>query len=243
MKSKKKNILYIIAAIIFILTGIVIFYVNDDYDATDEAMLALETTENVQVEGEDPVHFYPVENAQTEVGIIFYPGGKVEEEAYAPLMQSLAGEGFAVFLVNMPLGLAVFDINGADGIIADHEEISDWYLMGHSLGGSIAAVYAGKNEKLAGLILLAAYSTEDLSNRNLPVLAIFGSEDQVINAEKVDEYRPMLPSTLIETTIEGGNHAQFGNYGIQKGDGEASITTQEQQMMTVDAITQFIQED
>ena len=241
MKNKGRKVLYIMMAIILLLLGIVLLYVNDDYDATDEALLALETTETIQVAGEDPVHFYPTENALTEVGIIFYPGGKVEEEAYAPLMQQLAEKGYSVFLVDMPLGLAVFDINAAEVIMADNAEISQWYLVGHSLGGSMAAVFAENQDDLAGLILLASYSTADLSNKDIPVLSIYGSEDQVIDATKVEEYRPMLPTNHIEIVIEGGNHAQCGNYGIQKGDGDSSITTEEQQKMTVDAITKFIE--
>ena len=41
--------------------------------------------------------------------------------------------------------------------------------------------------------------------------------------------------------IEGGNHAQFGNYGPQKGDLPATISAQDQQAQTVEAIANFLE--
>lgn len=236
----KKKIIFGILIVLFVFTGMFFLYVNDDYDASEEALLALTSTETVHVSGKDPVRFTP-EKEQKNIGIIYYPGGKVEEEAYAPLMQQLADEGYTVFLVDMPFGLAVFDINAAEAIIENHPEITEWYLAGHSLGGSMAAIFAENHaDKLAGLILLASYSTADLSQSGMPVLSIQGSEDQVIDQEKIAEYRSMLPEEQVEVVIEGGNHAQFGNYGEQSGDGKAAISAGEQQRITVDEITQFI---
>ena len=40
--------------------------------------------------------------------------------------------------------------------------------------------------------------------------------------------------------IQGGNHAQFGNYGPQKGDAPATISAEEQQARTVEAVAEFI---
>ena len=42
-----------------------------------------------------------------------------------------------------------------------------------------------------------------------------------------------------EIVLGGGNHAQFGNYGTQSGDGTAKITVQEQQERTVEEIGNF----
>ena len=242
MKAVWKKILSGMVIIFFIFIGLFAWYINDDYDATDEALIALESNEKVTVFEGDPLRFYP-KNEEAEIGIIFYPGGKVEEEAYAPLMQSLAEEGYAVFLADMPFGLAVFDINAAESIMAEHPEISQWYVAGHSLGGSMAAIFASNAvEELAGLILLASYSTADLSQTHLSVLSLYGSEDHVLNQEKVEEYRSKLPENHDEIIIAGGNHAQFGNYGIQKGDGESLISAEEQQRITVQEIIQFINE-
>src|SRR5699024_3364831 len=120
--------------------------------------------------------------------IIFYPGGKVEKEAYALLMQQLAVEGYQVFLLDVPFGLAVFDINAAEDVIAENPQIKNWYVAGHSLGGSTAAIFASNTiHELAGVILLASYSTADLTQLAIPVLSIYGSEDHVLNMEKLVE--------------------------------------------------------
>lgn len=241
--SKTKKAFRFLIMFVFLILGIFLIYVNDDYDANEQALAALKSDENIQVTGNDPLYFSSAQHKENQTGIIFYPGGKVEYESYAPLMRQLAEEGYAVFLVNVPFGLAVFDIKAAKDVMADHPGISKWYVAGHSLGGSMAAIYAEEeNNQLTGLILLASYSTADLSETELNVLSIYGSEDAVLNSEKVEENRSLLPENHNEIIIEGGNHAQFGNYGEQSGDGEATISTEEQQRATVEAITDLLDE-
>lgn len=183
-----------------------------------------------------------VEN--TSVGIIFYPGAKVQEAAYLPLLQTLAENGVYCLCVHMPFQLAVFDVNAAHDLMNQFPEIDRWYLMGHSLGGAMAASYAQKHSlELDGLILLGAYAAKDLSQTQLRVLSIFGSEDQVLNREKYEQCRKNLPASYQEVIIEGGNHAQFGCYGEQKGDGAAQISPQEQRTQTAQAVVRFLTED
>ena len=80
----------------------------------------------------------------------------------------------------MPFDLAVLDANAADGLQDYFPEIKHWYMAGHSLGGAMAATYISKhNANFDGLILLAAYSTADLSQTPLKVISIYGSNDQV----------------------------------------------------------------
>ena len=67
---------------------------------------------------------------------------------------------------------------------------------------------------------------------------IYGSEDGVLNMVKMEEANRYLPGNSEKYIIEGGNHAQFGNYGIQDGDGNAFISSEEQQHRTVDIILQ-----
>jgi len=43
-----------------------------------------------------------------------------------------------------------------------------------------------------------------------------------------------MPQDYKEVCIEGGNHAQFGSYGTQKGDGTAAIPAEEQWARTVE---------
>ena len=178
-----------------------------------------------------------------EIGFIFYPGGKVEHTAYEPLMAQLAEDGIFCVLTEMPFHLAVLDMNAADDIFALYPEIERWYIGGHSLGGAMAACYAAENvDRLEGLVLLGAYSSEDLTATDLRVISLYGSEDKVMNREKYDEYRGNLPADLTETVIAGGCHAYFGMYGEQEGDGAPAICAEEQITLTAEYITQWITE-
>jgi alpha-beta hydrolase superfamily lysophospholipase len=141
----------------------------------------------------------------------------------------------------MPFNLAVLDMNAADGIRELYPEIDHWYIGGHSLGGSIAASYAAKNsEDFDGVILLASYSTTDISATTLDVLSIYGSEDNVMNREKYEKYKKNLPTDLIEIVIDGGCHAYFGMYGEQEGDGTPTLSAEEQIRVSADYISDFV---
>lgn len=83
------------------------------------------------------------------------------------------------------------------GLYPDVEE--QWYIAGHSQDGSMAASFAAGCEDIDGVIPLAAYSTEPLEGKR--VLSIRASEDQVMNREKYEQYRPNLPEDAVEVTI------------------------------------------
>jgi surfactin synthase thioesterase subunit len=141
----------------------------------------------------------------------------------------------------MPFNLAVLDVDGAEGIQEMYPEIENWYIGGHSLGGSMAASYLSENtSEYEGLILLGSYSTADLSKEDIKVLSVFGSEDKVMNKEKYDEYKINLPESFSEEIIDGGCHAYFGMYGMQEGDGTPTITNEEQIQKTAEKINIFI---
>ena len=142
-----------------------------------------------------------------------------------------------VCLVRMPFRLAVFGVNKADHVMA-HHDYARWYIGGHSLGGAMAASYAAAHSgQLSGLYLLAAYPTNPL-DENTRAAVIYGSEDGVLNRTRLAEAKRYLPGSSVTYVIEGGNHAQFGNYGIQSGDGKAVISAEEQQRRTAELIMQ-----
>jgi len=68
------------------------------------------------------------------------------------------------------------------------------------------------------------------------VITIYGSRDGVLNMAKLAEGARFLPDHAENYVIEGGNHAQFGNYGTQRGDGDASVSAEEQQRQTQERI-------
>ena len=243
LADKRKRKIFIVTSSIVLVLAIVIgactIYLGDYYHADNEAIgafLPQGTTWNEEPDG--TIVFEP-EGATK--GFIFYPGGKVEYTAYIPLMQVCAEQGILCVLVEMPFNLAVFDVNAADGIQEQYPEIENWYIGGHSLGGSMAASYLEKNaEDYEGLILLGSYSTADLSETDLDALLIYGSEDKVMNHEKYGENKSNLPEDYTEIIIDGGCHAYFGMYGAQDGDGIPTITNEEQMHQTADAIKKMI---
>lgn len=237
-RMKKNRWLKIGAAAVLLLCGICWWYVSDYYHADDAAVAAMSSAADVVVRQEgNTVAFIPDE---AKTGFIFYPGGKVEHTAYAPLMQGLAENGVLCVLAQMPMNLAVLDMNAADGITETYPQIESWYIGGHSLGGSMAASHAAKNASLYdGLVLLASYSTADLSTSGLQVISIYGSEDGVLNMEKYAENKVNLSASFEENIIEGGCHAGFGSYGPQDGDGAPTITGEAQIAETVLLLTDF----
>ena len=243
-KDRKKRKIFIwvtsVTLALAILVGASAIYLNDYYRADMTAIEAFVTENEVPytvIEGDDIV-FKP-ENCRA--GLIFYPGGKVEYTAYLPLMEACADEGILCVLVKMPFNLAVLDSNAAKGIPEKYPEIENWYIGGHSLGGSMAASYLSKNaDAFEGLILLGSYSTADISEKDVDVLSVFGSEDRVMNREKYDKNLKNLPSDMTEIIIEGGCHAYFGMYGRQAGDGEPKISADEQIRLTAKYISEFI---
>ena len=245
-KSKKNKRLFILVTsivsfllVIFIVCAI---YVNDYYRSDKKAIEAYQTINEVNVEYQDEM-IVVSPSIVSEVGFIFYPGGKVEYDSYLPLMKQLASEGITSFLLHMSFNLAVLDINAADGIIDEYSNILNWYIGGHSLGGSMAASYLSKHtDEYKGLILLGSYSTSDLSDTNLKVLSIYGSEDKVLNKDKYNENINNYPKSFKEVIIYGGCHAYFGMYGNQKGDGVATISSKEQIEITANEIINFIKE-
>lgn len=240
----KRKLLIIALSVVSALAltlGACAIYLGDYYRADGEALAAVAALDGVSVaELENGNVVFEPQNATA--GFIFYPGGKVEHNAYRPLLAALAQEGVLCVLVEMPFNLAVFDVNAADGICEQYPEIDTWYIGGHSLGGSMAASYlASHTDEFSGLILLGSYSTADLSDTSLNVISIYGSEDGVLNREKYDENRQNLPVGFSETVIEGGNHAQFGAYGAQDKDGVATVGAEEQIGLTVMAIMEGIE--
>ncbi len=240
--KQKRKLKYIIISIIMIfsvIAGICVIYVSDYYKADYKAIEVFSSLEDVSKEPLDKTLVFKPDEATT--GFIFYPGGKVEYSAYEPLMVECAKQGIMCVLVEMPFNLAVLDINAANGIQERFPEIKDWYIGGHSLGGSMAASYvADHTNDYKGLILLGSYSTADLSTTKLDVLSIYGSEDKVMNFDKYIENKDNLPLDFNEVIIEGGCHAYFGMYGVQDGDGKPTITNEQQIILTANHIAKMM---
>ena len=184
---------------------------------------------------------YFVDGSGETVALIFYPGAKVDTEAYLPLMKQIADNGVDCFLADMPMRMAIFDKNAADEFITDYH-YDRWMIGGHSMGGMVAAGYAAEHpDTIDGVVLLAAYLTEKLSD-STGLLSIYGTEDKILARKQYDDAKKYFPWHFTEIPVAGGNHSQFGNYGFQSGDGEANITSHEQQTQTTFAILSLSKE-
>ena len=230
-QKNKKRILWLILPLAVILSAVAFFiYTGQYYHADANAAGALISDGTVAVSRTDYGWFF--DGPSDEEAMIFYPGGKVEETAYAPLLRLLAADGMDACLVRMPFRLAVLAPGRAENVM-ERYGYTRWYIGGHSLGGVCAAYYASEHaDRLTGLILLAAYPARQLPE-DLKTVLIYGSADGVLDREKYDAARRYVPASADEYVIEGGNHAQFGSYGFQKGDGEAGITAAAQTEETV----------
>ncbi len=235
--NKKANwieqLVNLVAELCILFAVVIIWYGSDYYHADTEQYL--QSTDTVQVTEIGNGIFF--DGSGTNTALIFYPGAKVEYTAYAPIMMELAENGVDCFLLEMPYNMAICGMNRADEILSAYS-YEEWYISGHSLGGAMAASYAaGHTEELDGAVLLAAYATESLDD--LPVLDIYGSEDGVLNMEKLETGR-QYARNYTEICIDGGNHAGFSCYGAQSGDGAANIAQEEQWAQTVETILEWI---
>ena len=245
LNTKRKRRVFISLAVTFavliVLFAVCAIYVSDYYRAEKDKIDDFTPKMSSEVYKNGYISFG---NEGSETGFIFYPGGKVEYSAYIPLMRLLSGEGVFCVLLEMPFNLAVLDADAAEEIYESYPNIKEWYVGGHSLGGSMAASCLSDNaEKFAGLVLLGSYSTADLSSLGVRVLSTYGSEDGVMNREKYESNLENLPEDYKEVVIEGGCHAYFGMYGEQDGDGKATITQEEQIYITADSILDFVYEN
>ncbi len=241
LNSKKKIVGIIVLAVLLI--GIIGFfiYVSDYYHADSTALAALNSTSSYTVNNTDNFITFTPTGTKSTTGIIFYPGGKVQPEAYSVIASKLAANGYTTIIVKMPFNLAFFGMNKADDVIAQHPEISSWVMMGHSLGGVFASDYAVNHpDKVKGVVYLASYPSANASNATFKALSIRGSNDALTTTDSINKNKDKFPADTTFLTIEGGNHYNIGNYGVQSGDNNSTITREQQQQQTVNAILEFL---
>ena len=228
--NKALRIVLIIMGIAFIL------YVRNYYKADSKVF---DTLNDKEVSVEQTSLGYLFDGKGKDKLVIFYPGAKVEEIAYAPLMMKLASNGIDAYIVKMPFKLAILGKSRALQVIKEYN-YDNYYMMGHSLGGAMAADFTSTGKgNIKALILLAAYSMKKIPD-GVKVLSIYGDLDGVLNKENYNKYRKNIEDDLEEYVIKGANHAGFGLYGGQKDDLDATISQDEQQTITSNYIINFI---
>lgn len=223
-----------------LLVGGFVIWAESTADPMPKAQRALETpagADDVLVVTTDWLTFRPVDQ-EPSTGLILYPGGRVEPAAYAPAAREIAAEGYLVVVVPMPLNLAVIAPGRASRVITAFPDIEHWAIGGHSLGGAMAARFAHQNPSTVDALLLwASYPAEgnDLSDRDILVTSVYGTQDGLATPDEVRASRSLLPENTEWVQIDGGNHAQFGWYGPQDGDQPATVSREAQQQMVIAA--------
>jgi hypothetical protein len=236
MRKLKRWLGLLLLLFLLALIGFVV-WASTPSSPMPEALAALQSDAQVGVETKPWLIFRPVAE-EPIVGLILYPGGRVDPRAYAPAARAIAAEGYLVVIVPMPLNLAFFGPNRAAEVMDTFPEVERWAIGGHSLGGAMAARFIQRHPwAVHGLVLWASYpsASDDLSARELAVISIYGTRDGLATEEEIAASRPLLPAETRWVAIVGGNHAQFGWYGPQSGDHPATISRQAQQQEVVAA--------
>ena len=231
MKKTLNRILIGLLLLIILLVGAFYIYASDYYRA-DEVAIAVMQSDAITLVEDNFIVLSP--NTPGDTAIIFYPGAKVEYFSYLPMMEKIMlSSNVTCILVKMPFNMAIFDSDAADKIINRFPDIENWYLAGHSMGGAMASDFASKNQdKIMGLLLFGAYIYGNYPEEN--ALTVYGSFNTSVE-EKINYTENIV-------VIEGGNHAQFGNSGKQKGDPDATISSEEQQNIAVVAVHEFLEQ-
>ena len=237
-------------AVVLLLVAVFLVYAGGYSRAAAPALAALASDDAVTVvEVPSGLCFLP-SGPSEPTGVLIYPGGKVDEKAYAPVAHDLAAAGYPVAIVRMPFHLAVFGIGRGSAAIRDMEDAfraadrtgpTRYVVAGHSLGGVMGARFAlTRTDVVAGVVFWASYADQDLKDSGLAALSVFGSEDGVLDGAAAERAASNLPAGSGSVVVAGGNHAGFGDYGAQSGDGTATVTVAEQRRQVVEAMIPFL---
>ncbi|MET1018603.1 MAG: alpha/beta hydrolase [Microterricola sp.] len=187
---------------------------------------------------DDAIILQPTEPS-TGDGLVFVPGARVDPYAYMYKLTGIVEQGTTVVITKPTLNLAFFDQRPLSTFTAEAPDVDRWFVGGHSLGGVRACMLAADSD-VAGLVLFGSYCANDLSESGLPVLSISGENDGLSTPSKITDAAPLLPSDARFVQIQGANHASFGDYGVQPGDGEATTPSGDVRDQITQAWTAFL---
>jgi dienelactone hydrolase len=247
MASKKRKYFRIGLVSFWLCVTAWLFYNMQAHGVADDM---LQSNNRVRVQnGSDAIHFIPAADT-LKAGLIFYPGALVEPEAYAPMAREISEEGYSVILVKLPFRLAPLESHQARvfrqtlEVIRGDSARRNWIVGGHSKGGKLAAIFSKEfADEMGGLLLVGTSHPReiDLSDLEMDVTKIYGTNDGLASEEEVNQFAVNLPAHMHRVRVDGGNHRQFAWYGYQLGDSSADITRREQHEILVDAILEQLE--
>lgn len=214
---------WVAAVLVLVVVGF-LGWANTPMMGERPAAIAAWTNPSVQIrDAGDAVVMAPTGDASGE-GLVFIPGALVDPYAYLyKLSGAVAETGLTVVITKPTLNLAFFDTRPLSAFTSLAPGVTDWAVGGHSLGG-VRACQLADDKAVSRLILFGSYCANDLSTSNLAVISIGGENDGLSTPAKIRDAAHLLPSDATFVEVPGMTHAQFGDYGLQPGDGTATIS-------------------
>lgn len=173
-------------------------------------------------------------------GLVFYPGARVDARAYANILTPVVEAGWEVVIVKPPFGIAFFSTSFAERWIEERPSLDTWAVGGHSLGGVVAASAADRDRGVDALVLYASFPASDISRADVDVVSIYGLDDGIAAPEDIEASRSDLPASAELVPLDGVVHSDFGDYGIQPGDGRPTLTKPDAQELIADATLELL---
>ncbi|MFB7251684.1 alpha/beta hydrolase [Microbacterium sp. NPDC056234] len=227
----------VLGVVLLGVVGIVIWSQVGVMQAEPEPLATVRENPDVVIDDADQGIVLSPASAESEVGLVFIPGAKVDPWAYAAILQGIVAEDDVTVVITRPwLNLAFFDLRGMDAFTSAAPDVDTWIVGGHSLGGVRGCQLASDAD---ALLLFASYCSDDLADTDLPVLSLAGSEDGLSTPEKIAAARHLLPDDADLVEIEGASHASFGDYGPQPGDGTPAISDETMHATVTDLAGRF----
>ncbi|MCU4751985.1 alpha/beta hydrolase [Halobacteria archaeon AArc-curdl1] len=248
IQNRWKAILLTLLLVLAVVAVGIVLYLENPYRGDSGRLAAIEDRDDVVLEVEDGTYvLHGGEITDETVGLVVYPGARVHPDSYIwTLAPVVANEDVVVLIPEMPLNLAILDSSAADDVMDRHDEIDQWYVGGHSLGGAMACRYAARNdERVDGVVHLASYcdDSDDLRETDLAVLSVQGTADGVIDRDTERANRDLLGDAATVVEIDGMNHAQFGAYGDQRGDDAPAISDEYAREQLVEALLGWLRDE
>lgn len=208
---------------------------------SERAQQALKSDKQINVSvSEDRIAFLPRHSKKQ--GLIIYPGAMVDFKGYAAIARQFAKQGYTTVIVNMPNNMILAGSKRADNVIQEFPAVEAWAVAGHSLGGAMARKYLNDNPhpKLKGIAFWASFPFLDMAKKDLETVFIQCSRDNLLGKHIFYDFNTLMPEGTPLVEIEGGNHSQFGDYGLQFPDLPATISREDQQKAIVDITTKML---
>lgn len=216
-QAKRAFVWLFVAALLVVAGGLI--YFGTPLHGTQAGLDGVANDPAIALDQADGGYVLQPATGDSDVGLVFYPGGRVHPDAYVASLAPLVREANATVVIpKLPLNLAVLD-QGAAGPLVGQYAPEKWVVGGHSLGGVMACRFAASNpDRVAGVMLFASYCDRDVSDAGMAALSVTGAADTVLSRGQYRANLDKLPADAVVRELPGLNHTQFGDYRGQAGD-------------------------